>query len=123
MKITILKQEIKRFKNNTLAFLEVALTDNNVIYDEASVTGIARCCPEDKYNFKIGKRIALARAEISAYKYFKPYLKNFSVVHKIMSEKASLLVDKLENQIAHNKEYIKDIISGSTEIDSGCSTL
>ena len=29
MKITVLSQEIKRFKNQTVAFLEVALTNNN----------------------------------------------------------------------------------------------
>ena len=67
MKITILKQDIKRFKNQTVAFLEVALTDNNITTGKTAVKGIARCCPEDEYNFNIGKRIALARAEIKAY--------------------------------------------------------
>ena len=121
MKITILKQDIKRFKNCTIAFLEVALMEGNMIIDKTAITGIARCCPEDEYNFKIGKRIALARAEIEVYKYFKPYLKNVSIVNKIISEKARLMVDKLECQIAHNKEYIKDVISGSIEIDAGCT--
>ena len=121
MKITILKQDIKRFGKSTIAFLDVALMERNLLIDKTSVTGTARCCPEDEYNFKIGKRIALARAEIRAYKYFKPYLKNVSVVNKIISEKARLMVDKLENQIAHNKEYIKDVISGSIEIDAGCT--
>ena len=119
MKITVLNQEIKRFKNQTVAFLEVALIECNTLIDKTAVKGIAKCCPEDEYNFNIGRRIALARAEIKAYKYFKPYLKNVSVVNKIISEKASLMVDKLERQIAHNKEYIGDIISGSIEIDAG----
>lgn len=112
MKITILKQEIKRFKNKTIAFLEVALTDNNVIYDEASVTGIARCCPEDEYNFKIGKRIALARAEIRAYKYYKKFLIEFNDCHQRLATDSANLYDKLRKQINHNKEYIGNIISG-----------
>lgn len=116
MKITVLSQEIRRFKNQTVAFLEVALMEGNLLIDKTAVKGIAKCCPEDEYNFNTGKRIALARAEIKAYKYFKPYLKDVSVVNKIISEKASLMVDKLERQIEHNKEYIKDIISGYIEV-------
>jgi hypothetical protein len=123
MKITVLNQEIKRFKNQTVAFLEVALTNNNTIIDKTEVKGIARCCPEDKYNFNVGRKIALARAEIKAYKYFKPYLSNIAELYKVISEKSSLMVNKLENQIAHNKEYIKDIISGSIEIDAGNTKL
>lgn len=121
MKITVIKQDIKRFKNQTVAFLEVALTNNGVIIDSTEVKGIAKCNPEDEYNFNIGRRIALARAEIKAYKYFKPYLENISELYKIISEKAGLAATKLERQIAHNKEYIEDIISGSIEIDAGCT--
>lgn len=121
MKITVLSQEIKRFKNETVAFLEVALIEGNLMIDKTAVKGIAKCSPEDEYNFNIGKRIALARAEIKSYKYFKPYLKNVSIVNEIISKKASLMVDNLERQIAHNKEYIKDIISGSIEINAGCT--
>lgn len=113
MKITVLKQDIKRFKNCTIAFLEVALTNNNIILDKISITGTARCCPEDKYDFKIGKRIALARAEIRAYKYFKESMKNAINISKRFYDESSELHDKLVNQIAHNKNYIKDIVAGS----------
>ena len=112
MKITVLSQEIKRFKNQTVAFLEVALTNNNYVIDKTAVKGTARCCPEDKYDFKTGKRIALARAEIKAYKYFKPYLKNIAELYKIISDNAHIAEVKLGEQIAHNKKYIEDIISG-----------
>lgn len=121
MKITILKQDIKRFKNKTIAFLEVALTNNNVIFGKISVTGTARCCPEDEYNFKIGKRIALARAEIKAYKYYKNFLIELNDVYQTLATDSAALYDKLRKQISHNKEYIGDIISGSIEIDAGCT--
>lgn len=121
MKITILKQDIKRFKNQTVAFLEVGLTDNNIIFDKVSVTGTARCCPEDEYNFNIGKRIALARAEIKAYKYYKKFLVEFNDCYQRLATDSANLYDKLRKQISHNKEYIEDIISGSIEIDAGCT--
>lgn len=110
MKITVLNQNIKRFGKTTIAFLEVALTDNNVRLDETSVTGTARCCPEDEYNFKIGKRIALARAEIRAYKYYKKFLIEFNDFHQKLATDSADLYDKLRKQIKHNKEYIEDII-------------
>ena len=112
MKITVLSQEIRKFKNQTVAFLEVALTNNNTIIDKIAVKGTARCCPEDEYDFKTGKRIALARAEIKAYKYFKPYLKNVAELYKIISDNAHIAEVKLGEQIAHNNRYIEDIISG-----------
>ena len=113
MKITVLSQEIRRFKNETVAFLEVALTNNNYVIDKTAVKGIARCCPEDKYNFKIGKRIALARAEIRAYKYYKKFLVKFNDFHQKLATDSANLYDKLRKQISHNKEYIEDIISNN----------
>lgn len=121
MKITVLGQEIKRFKNQTVAFLEVALTDCNNVIDEISVKGIARCNPEDEYNFNIGRRIALARAEIKAYKYYKNFLIEFNDCYQRLATESANLYDKLRKQISHNKEYIGNIISGSIEIDAGCT--
>lgn len=121
MKITVLGQEIKRFKNQTVAFLEVALTDGNNVIDETSVKGIAKCNPEDEYNFNIGRRIALARAEIKAYKYYKKFLIEVNDYYQRLATDSADLYDKLRKQISHNKEYIGDIISGSIEIDAGCT--
>lgn len=121
MKITVLGQEIKRFKNQTVAFLEVALTDGNNIIDETSVKGIAKCNPEDDYNFNIGRRIALARAEIKAYKYYKKFLIDVNDYYQRLATESANLYDKLRKQISHNKEYIGDIISGSIEINAGCT--
>lgn len=121
MKITVLKQDIKRFKNCTIAFLEVALMEGKLLIDKTAITGTARCCPEDEYNFKIGKRIALARAEINAYRYYIKFLIEFNDCHQRLATDSADLYDKLRRQISHNKEYIGDIISGSIEIDAGCT--
>ena len=115
MKITVLSQEIKRFKNQTVAFLEVALTNDNFVIHKTAVKGIARCCSEDKYDFKTGKRIALARAEIKAYKYYVKFLIEFNDIHQSIATSSANLYDKLRKQISHNKEYIENI-SGSTEL-------
>ena len=112
MKVTIIKQEIKRFKNQTVALLDVGLNSNGVIIDKINVVGIANCCPEDKYDFNIGKRIALARAEIKVFKYFKPYLENTAEVYNKIAEDSKILAIKLEKQIAHNEAYINKIVSG-----------
>ena len=103
MKITVLSQEIKRYGKSTIAFLEVALTNDNIIIRKTSVTGTARCCPEDEYNFKIGKRIALARAEIRAYKYYEKFLVEFNDFHQKLATDSADLYDKLSKQIKHNK--------------------
>ena len=113
MKITVLSQEIKRFKNETVAFLEVALTNNDYIIDKTEVKGIAKCCPGDKYDFNIGRKIALARAEIKAYNYYKKVLVDLNFVHQNIATSSADLYDKLRKQISHNKEYIEDIISNS----------
>ena len=121
MKITVSGQEIKRFKNKTVAFLVVTLMDGNNAIDVTSVKGIAKCNPEDDYNFNIGRRIALARAEIKAYKYYKKFLVEFNDKYQRLATESADLYDKLRKQISHNKEYIGDIISGSIEIDAGCT--
>lgn len=123
MKITVLNQEIKRFKNQTVAFLEVALTNNGVILESTTIKGIAKCCPEDKYDFNIGRKIALARAEIKVYEYYRKIAINLNDMHQNIAISCANLYDKLRKQIKHNKEYIEDIISGNTEIDDGCSAL
>jgi len=110
MKITVLNQEIKRFKNQTVAFLEVALTNNGVIIDSTSVKGIAKCCPEDEYNFNIGRKIALARAEIKVYEHYKKSAVDLNHTHQTLATNFADLYDKLRKQVKHNKEYIEDII-------------
>ena len=110
MKITILSQEIKRFKNETVAFLEVALTENNIVIGKTAVKGIAKCCPEDEYDFNIGRKIALARAEIKAYKYYKSIFVDLNFMHQSIATSSANLYDKLRQQISNNKEYIEVII-------------
>lgn len=114
MKLKVLKTEIKRSKNITTCFLTVALNDNGKIVKPSIKTFVGEAkCHDEPYDYKIGKRIALARAEIRAYKYFKESMKNAINISKRFYDESSELHDKLVNQIAHNKNYIKDIVAGS----------
>lgn len=126
MKITILKQDIKRFKNQTVATILTCITIKNknsgkkkTILPVKTFKAYANCSSEDEYNFNIGRRIALARAEIKAYDYYKKLLVDLNSVHQTIATDCANLYDKLRKQIKHNKEYIGDIISGSIEIDAG----
>lgn len=113
MKLKVLKTEIKRSKNVTTCFLTVALNNNGEISKSTKTFVASAHCHDELYDFKTGKRIALARAEIKAYKYYKKCLKDAMNISKIVYKKSSELHDKLEKQITHNKVYLKDIVSGS----------
>ena len=114
MKIRVLNTEIKRSKNLTTCYLTVALNDNGKITKPTIKTFVGEAkCHDEPYNFKTGKRIALARAEINAYKYFKKGMNNASKMFKQLYDESSELHDKLEKQITHNRIYLKNIVSGS----------
>ena len=127
MKITVLKQDIKRFKNQTVATIFTCITLENKKSGKKkkiflkTFKAYANCSSEDEYNFNIGRRIALARAEIKAYKYYKNVLIELNDIYQTLATDSAALYDKIRKQISHNKEYIEDIISGSIEIDAGCT--
>lgn len=114
MKLKVLKTEIKRSKNITTCFLTVALNDNGETSGCTMKTFVASAyCHDEPYDFKTGKRIALARAEIKAYKYYRKCLKEAYNISKKLYEDSFELYNKLEKQIIHNRVYLKDIVSGS----------
>ena len=71
MKLRVLKTEIKRSKNVTTCFLTVDLNNNGETSGCTMKTFVASArCHDEPYDFKTGKRLSLARAEIKAYKYY-----------------------------------------------------
>lgn len=126
MKIRVIKEKSKRHKNKTIVGIITSIrTDDNVLVPSSVryFEGVAKCLDEDKYNYEIGKKIALARAEIKAFKYYSKILKGFANKHKHLYESSTELYTKLDTQIAHNKTYISNIISGDTEINTECIVL
>jgi hypothetical protein len=129
MKITVIKQDIKRFKNQTVATIFTCIKLENKKTGKKKTAfpkcfkATANCSPEEEYNFNIGRRIALARAEIKAYNYYIKLLIDLNDAYQTIATDCSDLYDKLRKQVKHNKEYIEDIISGSIEIDAGNTKL
>ena len=114
MKLTVLSQSFKRVKNETHATIVVALLDSNGNGVEGSrkiFKGVAKCCPEDTYDFNIGKKIALARAELKAYDCFDKIAINIRKSAKDVIKDYEELSNKVVKQYYHNVKYIKDIIS------------
>lgn len=76
---------------------------------EFLAVGRAICSDEDKFDANKGMKIALARAEMNAYKraykHIKPCLENDKRIVKTLSD----FCDKALHCIEHNKEYIKKI--------------
>lgn len=75
-------------------------------YNPFTVTAIAKVCSEDTFNEKIGKRVALAKAEAKAYEQVGKYCfkecgqlgKTYDKLYNFYA-KAKLVVD-------HNSEYL-----------------
>ena len=115
MKISIIEQKVRRDKNTTYVTIYTCLKDNDgeIINSRKRFCGIAKCCPEDKFDYNFGKKIALARAEMKAINFYDKYL------GKVYLEMKKHLVDiedtraKLFDQYNHNDNYIKKLVSGS----------
>lgn len=117
MKISLIDQKVFRVKNNVVAHLTFGLNAGHGIIKNSinEFEGIAKRNPEDTFDFKTGKRIAVARAEIRAYQFYKRYLKEYNEVYQQLADETSDLFFKLNKQITHNKEYIADIVCGSND--------
>ena len=115
MKLSVLSQNFKRVKNKTHAAIIVTLLDSNGNGIEGTTKifkGVAKCCPEDTYDFNIGKKIALARAELKAYNNFdKICIKVIEHSEKELKE-LNEFREKLWNQYKHNDSYISKLVSG-----------
>ena len=114
MKISILEQTFKRNNNQTCCIIIAGIRDNNgeiIPSSPAKFIGIAKCCPGDKYDFNIGKKLSLARAELKMFNYFdKKAIKLRKVSEEVINDSKELS-NKAAKQYYHNIQYIKDIIS------------
>lgn len=76
---------------------------------EYKTLGTAKCNKDDKFDFEIGKKIALARAESKAYKVNKKVCND--IINNCENRLKELIPfrDKAIGCIEHNKEYIANI--------------
>lgn len=107
MKVSILEQDCIRVKNKTICTITTAITDEVILESTIhTFTGIAKCSPEDEFDKTIGKRIAFARAETKAFKFYNKQLSTGVKIYSALIEDAKNLCEKLDKQITHNKKYI-----------------
>lgn len=114
MKISILEQTFKRNNNKTCCVIIAGIRDNNGKIIPTSLKkfiGISKCCSEDKYDFNIGKKLSLARAELKMFNHFDKKAITIRNIAKDMIKDSEELSNKATKQYYHNIKYIKDIIS------------
>lgn len=114
MKISILEQSFKRNRNETHCIIIAGIRDNNGEIIPTSLKrfiGISKCCSEDKYDFNIGKKLSLARAELKMFNYFDKKAITIRKIAKDVIKDSEELSNKASKQYYHNIQYIKNIIS------------
>lgn len=76
---------------------------------EYKAFGNAKCNKEDKFDFEIGRKIALARAESKAYKVNKKICNDMINDYTNKLKELIPFKDKAIACIEHNKEYINGL--------------
>lgn len=61
----------------------------------------------DTFDVETGKKLARAKAEKEAFSRFKAELKKFLKWNMALDDKLNATIEKMDNYIAHQKEYIK----------------
>nr|UWI39025.1 MAG: hypothetical protein [Bacteriophage sp.] len=61
----------------------------------------------DTFDVETGKKLARAKAEKEAFSRFKAELKKFLKWNMALDDKLSATIEKMNNYIDHQKEYIK----------------
>ena len=73
------------------------------------ITAIARIKENDKFDFELGCKIALAKAERKAYKCVRNIIKDELKKLSILIDNMTDFAIKSDKIIKHNTEYIKKI--------------
>ena len=61
----------------------------------------------DTFDVETGKKLARAKAEKEAFSRFKAEMKKFLKWNMTLDDKLNATIKKMDNYIAHQKEYIK----------------
>ena len=81
--------------------------DNNPISYSYSVTETAKLDPKDTFDAEIGKKVARAKAESSAYKFCSKILtKSIEKFTLNLASAAAEFVKKASGVVVHNKRYL-----------------
>lgn len=92
----------------TKCFLRVNICDNGEVWERKTYVGKTICSNDDKFDFEIGKRIALAKAELKLYNWIgKHTTKVIKSINEDLKEFENFR-DFAIKQVKHNEEYLKE---------------
>ena len=92
----------------TKCFLHVNICDNGEIWERKTYIGKTICSDDDKFDFEIGKRIALAKAELKLYNYIEKH--TTKIIKSITEDRRDFVrfKDFAVKQVKHNKKYLEE---------------
>lgn len=113
IKISVLK---KSFETDNATFVRCKLlctvtstNDFSKNYPSLIYTGVAHLKKGDKFDYNVGSRIALAKAERESYKRISAIFKEQNEFLKIFVKEIDDFVQKANKIVNHDTEYIKKV--------------
>lgn len=109
MKAKYLKTSYHVYDKTVKCRLQVRLVESEeLIAKNYDIIGIARCHKDDKFDFEIGKRVALAKAELKLHKKIKSLIEPTRNNLIKYVEELDNYITFANKQIEHNTEYLKE---------------
>ena len=96
-------------KKKVICHLTTTIINNNgEVIETKKFEGVAKCNDDDKFDFEVGKRIALAKAELKLHKHIAKTARE-SINYLLKDVEALEAFELFANaQIEHNNEYLKE---------------
>ena len=96
-------------KKEVICHLTTTIINNNgEVIETEKFEGVAKCNDDDKFDFEVGKRIALAKAELKLHKHIAKTARE-SINYLLKDVEALEAFELFANaQIEHNNEYLKE---------------
>lgn len=92
----------------TTCILTIDFIDEGEVVASEEFKGVAVCLDEDDFDFEIGKRIALAKAENKLYIYVRKRMnKIIDFLNKRLTNYSNFL-NFATDQITHNTKYLEE---------------
>lgn len=92
----------------TKCILRVEIHDNGELFEIKTCVGKAVCSNDDKFDFEIGKRIALAKAELKLYNHIEKHTtKVIKSINEDLMDFEKFRQFAIE-QVKHNKKYLEE---------------
>lgn len=110
MKLYNKLQEIRNVDNKIIVVYNYQLVDGDNILLSFNVDGVAKCAPEDKFEFVKGRRLAESKA----------HKKALSKVHGFFIKRDNELIDELSRIDKYHKRFLMALDKEIAHVKSLC---